>query len=43
MLALQRLKKNAMETAQSAAKDKAKNFVTGKGRKKKGKRGKGGP
>ena len=42
MLASQGLKKAAVETAKGAAKDKAKNFVTGKGRKKKGKRGKGG-
>ena len=42
MLASQAVKKAAMETAKGAVKDKAKNFVTGKGRKKKGKRGKGG-
>ena len=42
MLASQGVKKAAMETAKGAVKDKAKNFVTGKGRKKKGKRGKGG-
>lgn len=42
MLASQGVKKAAMETAKGVAKDKAKNFVTGKGRKKKGKKGKGG-
>ena len=42
MLASQGVKKAAMETAKGAVKDKAKNFVTGKGRKKKGKKGKGG-
>ena len=42
MLASQGLKKAAMETAKGAVKNKAKDFVTGKGRKKKGKRGKGG-
>ena len=42
MLATQGVKQAAIQTAKGAAKNKAKNFVTGKGRKKKGKRGKGG-
>ena len=42
LLASQGLKKAAVETAKGVVKDKAKDFVTGKGRKKKGKRGKGG-
>ena len=42
MLASQGVKKAAMEAAKGAVKDKAKNFVTGKDRKKKGKKGKGG-
>ena len=42
MLASQGVKKAAMETAKGTVKDKAKNFVTGKDRKKKGKKGKGG-
>ena len=40
MLATQGVKKAAVETAKGVAKNKAKNFVTGRG--KKGKRGKGG-